>query len=275
MAKQAEPTHRRIPYRVRVRLKALGRLCAHSSASVAAAAHKEIGAIHRKYLLGRASRMRAWFGNLGRAGVRKVTPHQLHKPLRLNAAPAKAPKRGHATPIRAHMPKGGFTPLTDHTLTRAELRQRTKAAKQARRNGQPVPQPARQPDAMQQATESMRRQHAQPQGARSPGRPGQTSPFTQHTAGPSRSPVPDAGYAGQQPRRASDGAAKVPGTFTEDVARSMPGGAHPSRIPPLPGHPEAVRKAAEDKRSWSGLAKHLADAPARVRTGRARNRTTA
>jgi hypothetical protein len=66
----------------------------------------------------------------------------------------------------------------------------------------------------------------------------------------------------------------VPGTFTEDVARSMPGGArpaNPSRIPPLPGHPEAVRKAAEDKRSWSGLAKHLADAPARVRTGR--NRT--
>jgi hypothetical protein len=54
-------------------------------------------------------------------------------------------------------------------------------------------QPRRQPDAMQQATENMRRQHAQPQGARSPGRPGQTSPFTEHTAQPPSS-------NGQQPR---------------------------------------------------------------------------
>jgi hypothetical protein len=200
MAKQAEPTHRRIPYRVRVRLKALGRLCAHSSASVAAAAHKEIGAIHRKYLLGRASRMRAWFGNLGRAGVRKVTPKQLHGPLRVKAgAPQQqAPKRGQATPIRAHMPKDGFTPLTDHTLTRAELRQRTKAAKAARRSGQPVPQPARpqparaaaapprQPDAMQQATDTMRRAHQPQEAPPSPGRPDQTAPSPERTSAPSR-----------------------------------------------------------------------------------------
>jgi hypothetical protein len=163
-------THQPLGYRNRVRLNAAIKHLKSPFHAVRVAAHKEIQAIlNRKRGI---RRLRAWFADRARAGVRKVTPSHLHGPLRVKAgAPQQAPSRGQATPIRANMPKDGFTPLTDHPLTRAELSQRTKAAKVARRSGQPVPQPARpqparapaaparQPDAMQQAQEAMRQVH--------------------------------------------------------------------------------------------------------------------
>jgi hypothetical protein len=282
MAKQAAGTHQPLGYRNRVRLNAAIRHLKSPFHAVRVAAHKEIDAIlNRKRGV---RRLRAWFADRARAGVRKVTPKPLHKPLRVKAgAPQQAPSRGQATPIRAKLPKNGFTPLTDHVLTRAELKQRTKDAKAraGQRQQAPRPQPAPRRDAMQQATEAMRRVHQQPQEARSPGRPGQTSPFTEHrpAAAPSRN--------GQQ----------APTTGQEDLARGATGWrnygapagrdhdnavagakrAAPANVPPLPGHPDAVRKAAEDhaKGRWAGLRKRMADAPGRTRTGRSRTRTTA
>jgi hypothetical protein len=245
MANGNDPTYRRIPYWVRVRLKRLGNLCAHGCAAVAHAAHAEIGRIHRKYRLSRVGRFQAWLGGAAKAGVRKVTPKQMHGPLRVKAsAPQQAPSRGQATPIRAKLPAEGARAPHGLGQTMADVRQRARDEKGARKQGRrrllprrkpqtrsaPQRQPAPKPDAMAQAQAAMRGAH-------------------QH---PSRN--------GQQP------------TVTRTPLGVVAG---PGRVPPLPGHPEAVRKAAEDKRSWSGLAKHLAGAPARVRTGRSRTRTTA
>jgi hypothetical protein len=263
--------------------------------------------------------------------VRKVTPSQLHGPLRIKDRAPQAPSRGQATPIRPHMPANGFTPLTDHPLTRAELRQRAKAARQARRSGQPQPagrqdgdgmeylrgqwqgyhastyggqegRRQRQPDAMQQATETMRRVHQQ-----QPGRPGQQVPRRDiapspllHQPSPPRAqqqpqarddvrrptlrPVPDAAARNGQPQpptRAERVSREAARASRDDQNQNTPperaGRAPEAAVPPLPGHPESVRKAAEDheKGRWAGLRKRTADAPERTRTSRSRTRTTA
>jgi hypothetical protein len=214
-------THQPLGYRARVRLRAATKHLHSKFHAVRLQAAKEIQAIlHKKR--GLQNRLREYLTQARNATVRKVTPSQLHKPLRVQKRAPQAQKRGQATPIRARMPKNGFTPLTDHPLTRAELRQRARAAKR----GQPQQprQPARKPDAMQQAQDAMRAAHA-PQSPQ-----------------PSRN--------GQQP-------------------------ATPKRVPPLPGHPEAVRKAAEDKPRWAGLRRRTGDASERTRAGRSRTRTTA
>jgi hypothetical protein len=199
MAKQPAGTHQPLGYRNRLRLNAAIRHLKSPFHAVRVAAHKEIDAIlNRKRGV---RRLRAWLAGRARAGVRKVTPRQLHGPLRVKAgSPQQAPRRGQATPIRPNMPGGGFTPLTNHPLTRAELKQRTRDEKADRKQGRrrllprrkprspavPRPQPAPRPDAMAQAQAAMR--GAQPGPARSPGRPGQTAPFTQHTAAPAHEP---------------------------------------------------------------------------------------
>jgi hypothetical protein len=161
------------------------------------AAAREIQAILKKQ-----RGIRAWFGNRAKAAVRKVTPKPLHGPLRVKAgAPQRqAPSRGHATPIRATLPEQGARAPHGLGQTMADVKQRARDEKAARKHGQPQPAgrqngdgmdvlrgqwqgyhaatyggqegrkqrvpteqpPRRQPDAMQQATENMRRQHQQP-----------------------------------------------------------------------------------------------------------------
>src|ERR1700689_3284031 len=133
MAKGNAPASRRIPSWVRVRLKRLGSLCAHGCAAVAHAAHAEIGRIHRKYRLSRPARIRAWLGGVAKAGVRKVTPSQLHGPLRVKAgAPEQASQRGQATPIRAKLPAEGARAPHGPGQTMADVRQRAREGKPAR-----------------------------------------------------------------------------------------------------------------------------------------------
>jgi hypothetical protein len=266
MANGNDPTYRRIPYRVRVRLRRLGALCAHGCASVAHAAHAEIGRIHRKYRLSRPARVRAWLGGAAKAGVRKVTPSRLHGPLRVRAAQAKAPTQARTADIPAGQWRK-FTPLTDHTLTRAELRQRARDEKAARRQGRPQPAarqngdgmdvlrgqwqgyhaatyggqegrsqrvpgqpPRRQPDAMQQAQDAMRRAHQQ---------------------------APTTGQGDLERGAAGWRNHGAPAGRDQDNAVAA---AQRTAVPDLPGHPESVRKAAEDheKGRWAGLRSRLA-----------------
>jgi hypothetical protein len=182
--------------------------------NVRVAAHKEIQAIlHRKR--GVQNRLREWLRSTRNAAVRKVTPRQLHGPLRIAAAAPQAPRRGQATPLAPTRPRGGFTPPHGFGQTAADLKERARAgAGQPQRGAPPAAglehdlagvqlrtvqnlrreqdggaraqrsQPSRQPDAMQQATETMRRAHQQE--ARSAGRPGHASPAAEHTPAPSR-----------------------------------------------------------------------------------------
>ena len=129
---------------------------------------------------------------------------------------------------------------------------------QQRQNGQ------RQPDAMQQATETMRQAHQQqPSAARSSQRTGDAADKarTHRTEAQRARTEHDFAEAQEHERRAE---------AAERKAAASP-------VPSLPGHPEAVQRAAQDheKGRWAGLRKRTGDAPERTRSSRTRNRTTA
>lgn len=267
----AEPagSHQPLRYRDHIRLRALHKNLHSRFDAVRLAAAGEIQAILRKQ-----RGVRAWFGNRAKAVVRKVTPERLHGPLRVKAgAPQQqAPKRGQATPIRAKLPAQGARAPHGPGQTMAGVKQRARDEKAARKQqrrllprrkpqapGAPQRQQAPRLDAMAQAQAAMRgdrQQQPARNGSQASTHPGAWDPEGLRTGG-----------------RAQDGF-RWAGLSPEEAGRDHgPAAPAQAKVPPLPGHPEAVRKAAEDKRPWTGLDKHRAGAPPRIRIGRSRNRT--
>jgi hypothetical protein len=132
MAKQAAGTHQPLGYRDHIRLRALHKNLHSKFQAVRVAAAKEIQAIlHKKR--GLQNWLREWAVKTRNAAVRKVTPEQLRGPLRVKARAQDGSRQKREAPVPAGQWRR-HQPLTDHVLTRAELKQRTKDAKAAARS---------------------------------------------------------------------------------------------------------------------------------------------
>lgn len=125
------PGHQPLSWRDHVKLRAAHKHLHSPFPAVRAAAAREI-----QHILSRVKGVRPWLRRLRQAAVRKVTPKRLHGPLGV-AREQAARKPGGGRDIPAGQWRK-FTPMTDHTLTRRELRDRQRAA----RRGQPA-QPQR------------------------------------------------------------------------------------------------------------------------------------
>jgi hypothetical protein len=143
MAKQAAGTHQPLGYRNRVRLNAAIRHLKSPFHAVRVAAHKEIQAIlNRKRGV---RRLRAWLADRARAGARKVTPKQLHGPLRVRAQAPQARKQGsgRAMPIAEAQAAGRIKPPAHgYGQTMADVKERARAAQGKTPRQTPAPRTA-------------------------------------------------------------------------------------------------------------------------------------